>query len=350
MASRLLAFGKRSLKTSVAPFSPLLNAGRRLRGRHQGAGQVLILGYHRIVADLAQAERESISGLITSVETFRRHLQLVREGYEVLTLDEAAVVLRGERQVGRAAAVITFDDGYRDVYDQAWPVLRELDLPATVFLPTAYIDGPRLLEHDRIYWLIFQARARGLSLQAPLAQAGFSSERVAALCSEPDAERLADQLIYLPSVMRERALRKLETALGHRLGPYPSGYELLRWEMIKEMAGAGITFAAHTDRHLALTFEAESAVERELVNCKRALEARLNRPVRHFAYPNGLYNDAIKAQLAHAGFEAAVTTDRRLNHCGDDLLSLGRTCLSEESTRGVTGKYSHAVARLRLAA
>ena len=266
----------------------------------------------------------------------------------MLTLEQALKVLRGEWKVGRAAAVITFDDGYRDVYEHAWPVLKRMGLPATVFVPTAFIGGTRLLDHDRLYWMIHTAHERGIDLHAPLEEAGLSPERAAWLCKSRQALRVLEALNYQPVAVREPILQSLAAALGEV--QYPAHYQPMTWEMVREMADAGIGFGAHSDRHLILTLESEIAVEREIRRSKRVLEEHLNRPVQHFAYPNGYYNNAIKAMVARAGFVSAVTTERRLAEQGDDLLALGRISLCEESTRGITGKYSAAIARLRLAA
>jgi peptidoglycan/xylan/chitin deacetylase (PgdA/CDA1 family) len=343
MSSSVAKFGRRAIKSAAAPFAQLF---QRLES---DAGQVTILGYHRVVADIAQAERDSIFGLLTSTETFRRHLELVREQYEVLSLEEAVRVLRGERRAARPVAAITFDDGYRDNYEQAFPVLQRLGLPATIFVPTSYIGTARLLDHDRIYWLAQAARVCRLELAVPLRKAGLAPEKIAALNSKLHPLALAEGLVYLPFDLRERVLGCLEEAVGECAGSYPAGLALLEWEMVAEMAEAGISFGSHSDQHAVLTLEAEPEVERDLVNSKRLLEARLGRPVRHFAYPNGCYSGAIKRLMARAGFEVAVTTERRINRRGDDLLALGRICLCEESTRGLTGRYSRAVARLRLA-
>ncbi len=308
----------------------------------------MILGYHRVVADAAQAERDAIYGLVTSAETFERHLELVREEYDVLPLDEAIKVLRGERKATRPVAAITFDDGYRDLYDEALPVLKRLGMPATVFVPTAYMGTTKLLDHDRIYWLALKASEREIDLAAPLTRAGLAPEKVSAICADPRPLSLAEHIVYLPSEIRERIMGQVEETLGGSLGR-PAGADLLTWEMIAEMTEAGISFGSHTDRHPVLTLEAEDEIERELLSSKRALEEHLNQPVRHFAYPNGRSSAAIKRLLQRIGFDVAVTTERRINHGGDDLLALGRVCLCEESTRGMLGKYSSSVARLRLA-
>jgi peptidoglycan/xylan/chitin deacetylase (PgdA/CDA1 family) len=122
------------------------------------------------------------------------------------------------------------------------------------------------------------------------------------------------------------------------------------WEMVRAMAAEGITFGGHSERHVILTLESEVAAEGEIRRSKRVLEEQLNRPARHFAYPNGYHNEAVRQMIARAGFASATTTERVLVKRGADALTLGRFSLCEESTRGITGKFSPAVARLRLAA
>ncbi|HZS03664.1 MAG TPA: polysaccharide deacetylase family protein [Blastocatellia bacterium] len=346
MSDRLRKFGRRSIKSAAAPLLRLAQEMKVNFGRNnRSAGGVMILGYHRVVADIDAAEREAIFGLLTSTETFRRHLEIVREQCEVLTLEEALGVLKGEKRVARPAAVITFDDGYRDNYDHALPVLRAMGLPATIFVSTGLIGTKQPLHHDRIYWLVTRARERRFDLGEVFEGCGLRAERIANLVAEKDAFRLVQQIVYLPFIVRERILDRLEAATGDE---YPPGFELLSWEMIAEMEQSGISFGGHSDQHPVLTLEDSDTIEREIRRSKRALEDRLGRRARHFAYPNGRYNAAIKSLVARIGFDAALTTERRIANQGDDLHALARVGLCEESTRGMLGRYSEAVAQMRL--
>jgi peptidoglycan/xylan/chitin deacetylase (PgdA/CDA1 family) len=349
--SQVELLGKRSLKSLVAPLSRGWVETRKKWRREVGQrGQVQILAYHRVVADILQAERNSIYGLVVSAATFARHLEIVQQSYDVVTMDEALAVLRGEQRVARTAALITLDDGYQDVYDHAWPVLQQAGVPAIVYVPTALIGTTQLLDHDRLYWLVRSAHERGLDLREPLEAAGVSPEHAAKLCAARDVVRVTDRLNYQPLAVREPILQSLEAALGLGAADYPPEYQLLNWTMMREMAAGGITFGAHSDRHLILTLESEISAEREIRHSKRVLEEQLNRPIRHFAYPNGYYNEAVREMVKRAGFASATTTERALVKQGDDPFTLGRISLCEESTRGITGKFSEAVARLRLAA
>ncbi len=118
-----LTFGKRAIKLG------LLAPAALARSREPG---LLLLGYHRIGAGM---ERE----MDVSTPTFREQMRYLAEHREVVPLEDG--MLRMGAPLERDLFAITFDDGYGEVYDNAWPVLRELRLPATLFLATGFVEG-----------------------------------------------------------------------------------------------------------------------------------------------------------------------------------------------------------------
>lgn len=312
------------------------------------SGAVNILAYHRVVADIAKAEREAIYGIVVSGETFRKHCELLKETYEIVSLERAAEILKNKTLPEKPLAVITFDDGYLDFYEVAFPILRELNLPATNFLPTDLIGGEQILAHDRIFWLLKSAREKQMSIRGALENAEI--ENAANISESGNAETICDALVHLPHDLREKAIAELENLLGKNSIKYPREYELLNWEQVKEMQNASIDFGFHTANHVVLPLEADANFQKEIFDGKRELEEKLNRKIVSMAYPNGAYDDRVKRAVAAAGFKIAVTTERKINRCDEenDLLALGRISLCEESTRGIKGKYSPRVAALRL--
>ncbi len=335
-------FIKRSIKSAAA----IAKAGLRLCPARPSS--VNIFAYHRVVADIAKAELDAIYGIVISTTTFRRHCELMRPTYDVVSLTEAADFLAGKRNSERPIAAITFDDGYRDFYDEAFPVLHDLGLKATVFLPTAYIGQEKVLAHDRIYWLVKTMLEKSVPVADPLRQSGVFDKTVAMLPKLDHLLKLTDLLVYLPNAQRERVIYEMERKLGEKFEPYPAEYTLLDWNMVGEMAGKGIDFGSHTENHVVLPLEDKSVMQSEIGASKTEIDRQLGKKALAFAYPNGEYSAEIKAMTAAAGYTIAVTTETRLNHPGADLLSLGRTSLCEESTRGLMGSYSSGVAHLRL--
>ena len=337
-------FIKRSVKSAAA------FAGRAA-GFHQAKpDSVNIIAYHRVVADITKAEREAIYGLVVSTTTFRRHCRLLNKFYDVVSLETAAHFLDGEqkRKTSRPLAVITFDDGYLDFYEEAFPILNEFGLSATVFLPTEFIGQSRPLAHDRLYWLVKQASEKSVPVSSALEKAGLSKEFVEKFAGESNILKSTDLLVHLPDEIREKVIFQLEQKLADKFENYPSEYQLLDWETVREMQRKGINFGGHTASHVVLPLEDCSVMEKELVASKNELETQLNEEISSFAYPNGEYNEQIKKLVAQAGYKIAVTTEKRINRPAADLLALGRISLCEESTRGFGGVYSSPVANLRL--
>src|SRR5690606_37416910 len=123
--------------------------------------RVTIVNYHRVVADFTGEVQRSLPGSLISQETFRRHLvEAYAAGYQFATLDEALGVMSGQKTSKKDLFVVTFDDGYRDVYRYAFPVLKAMGIPAMVYVPTGFIGTQRRLNHDRLFHLLGVLRAR----------------------------------------------------------------------------------------------------------------------------------------------------------------------------------------------
>ena len=125
----------------------------RLIGRGGRDTTPLILGYHRVCPDFETSVRSAIPSMLVSADTFERHIDLLARRYTFVTLDEAASRIR-EGRPGPPAAVITFDDGYRDVYEQAFPVLQRKGIPSAVFVVSGVAGTGSLLLHDELYLLL----------------------------------------------------------------------------------------------------------------------------------------------------------------------------------------------------
>src|SRR5687768_2928418 len=262
-------------------------------------GCVNIIAYHRVVKDIAKAEREAIHGIVISTATFRRHCETLRRAFDVVSLETAVQFLDGKRRVVRPMAVITFDDGYADFYEEAFPVLNDLGLPATVFLPTAYIGKDKPLAHDRIFWLLKQVLARPFPLAPVLRRAGVVDLPQRELY-QGNLLTITDQIVYLHDTLREKVIHELEKELSTYPKPYPSEYKLLDWETVREMSRKHIEFGAHTANHVVLPLEDEQTARTEIVDSKTELEQQLARKAVSFAYPNGEHSPLIRQMTADA--------------------------------------------------
>lgn len=309
--------------------------------RAVGGRRVLILSYHRVVGDFAQEAKRSLYTLNIEQKTFRRHLEVLQESHDVVSLDDALSVLDGTRQAARDVAVVTFDDGYRDVYQHAYPVLRDLRIPAVVYVPSGFIGTGRRLGHDRLFAALRRMRERGIGPMA--VGVGNPGERwlIDALEGDASPEVALERLIARhPTPGLFRLADSLDDRLGLASYKPPEGELPMTWEMLREMEGSGIVAGAHTAEHTVLTNQRLDDARREIALCKAAIEKGLKRPVKHFAYCNGYYSAGVAQALKAEGFVSAVTTEDMPNAPGVDPYALKRKVLWEASSAGILGFYS----------
>src|SRR6218665_1986504 len=162
-AMDMRAVVRRAMKSAAAGVLRESGVGRGVASyrRHQSGGRrVLIVSYHRVVEDFFGELQRSIPGLLISQETFRRHLEgLSAAGYKFASLGEALDVMSGAKTAHDDLFVVTFDDGYRDVYRYAYPVLKQMGIPAITYLPSALIGTDFRFNHDRLFHLVHQLQA-----------------------------------------------------------------------------------------------------------------------------------------------------------------------------------------------
>jgi peptidoglycan/xylan/chitin deacetylase (PgdA/CDA1 family) len=314
--------------------------------RRQWHGPVVhILAFHRVVDDLEHLPEGVIRSLCISTKSFERLCRAAARHFEVLSLDAAAAVVSGLRTLRRDGVVITFDDGYRDIYLRAWPILERCGLQATAFVPSGYIDTEQLLEHDRLHALLVHARRRNLnlaSLGGDLSRPLLTEAQALLKSKHPAAPAVAlDRLIAgLPTEL----LMALGDDLEERLGTpcLDEGAYVMSAAELTAIARAGLELGAHTVHHVTLVHEPPERVRRELEEPRHRLEALTGRPCRTFAYCNGLWHPALVQAVRAAGYRVAVTTCDQLNLLGQNPLLLGRKTLGEAHVRGLGGMYSEA--------
>jgi peptidoglycan/xylan/chitin deacetylase (PgdA/CDA1 family) len=277
---------------------------------------VQILTYHRVNDD------HDPFFPATPLHVFEKQMEYLAANFNVCHLDEAVERMR-KRDVPDNTVVITFDDGYRDNYLNAFPVLKRLSVPVTIFLATDAIEYGSVLWHDRVFSAFRETRVPFLkeygrmkneySLLTLGEKLLAQKEVLKFLRSLDEAERLiwVDRLIERLSVDNLKERSDL----------------MLTWEEVRIMHRAGVSFGSHTVTHPILSKIPMEKAREEVERSKQLIEERLGAPVQTFAYPNGTaedFNVATKQMLKEAGYLCAVTTIFGTNKTGQDLFELQR--------------------------
>jgi len=284
-----------------------------------------ILCYHRV----GRGGVPVYSGLPPVV--FEAQMKYLREHYRMVSLDEVLREMSDPR--GRAPAVaITFDDGYADLYEHAFPVLLRYEIPATIFLTVGAIESGEVAWYDRVFVAFQVAPGKKLVLPTNPPQVivlGTPQERLHAAVEFISAMR------RLPASEQRATCAKLESVVS--LPRKSIADRMLTWKQIRQMQTAGVSFGAHTMTHPVVS-RLEEDLDWELGESKRILEDRLQRPVLDFAFPFGKNNecgDAAIACLVRLGFRSAVTSIEGLNRRATNPFALHRVSFCEEHTLAV---------------
>lgn len=333
---------RKALKSAIALAVNRTGARSAIaRARRFAAGgrRVVVLGYHRVTEDFEADRQNAIESCLISRRTFDAHLSFLQEEFELASMSRAVEVLTGQAKADRDLAVITFDDGYRDVLENALPVLQHHRAPATLYLSSGVVETRGYFPHDRLYSLLLEWHGNA----AMRARANtFELERIesASAMMGPQPKSWLYHLIRHHSAAELERLCQALQAIADRPVPPPSSARALSWDDVRALDACGVEIGAHTTSHCVLTHLPGHDVEADLRRSREAIERALGKPVRHFAYCNGYYNETVIAALKRTGYMSAVTTEDRLNRLGDDPFRIGRRVLWEKSAWGTSGQLS----------
>jgi peptidoglycan/xylan/chitin deacetylase (PgdA/CDA1 family) len=260
--------------------------------------------------------------MLVSRSMLVQHLDWIGRRFRFVSLDELGERLELKDGKTDPVAAITFDDGYRDFYDHALPVLQRKGIPAAVFVVTDLVGTKRLQLHDRLYLQLTRRFKAGNGSPTP-----FQATRAL--------------LENLPQADIEKVIRTLETD-----SPIPEDtfrpFYSLTWEMLDEIRRAGVTIGSHTRTHVLMTNESRQRVMEEAAGSRTDLESKLGSGVHHFAYPSGCFDTFAVDAVAAAGYRFAYTTCTH-HHAALPLLTVARTVLWENSSCDAHGQFSGSV-------
>ncbi|HEB73831.1 polysaccharide deacetylase family protein [Candidatus Desulfofervidus auxilii] len=268
-------------------------------------GQVLILMYHRVLSDNETIEPWLQPGMYVKESVFKMHLKFLLSYSQVISFSEFLKRWsENDWDKNGRYSIITFDDGWKDNYIYAFPVLKRYNLPATIFLTTNYIGT------NKWFW----------------------PEKIGYLFWKKENDITAEQIDKIIGVIKRFSEKEIETFIGTLQEEFgislPKKRLLLNWEEIKEMSKYNISFGFHTANHRILTRLSQKEIINE-INPPSTLKETNFVPV--FSYPNGEYNLEVENLLKEMGFEAAVTTKKGWIKPGkDSLFSLKRTGIHQD--------------------
>lgn len=261
-----------------------------------------ILCYHSI--------DNSGSLISTAPSLFTKQIEyLKKHHYRVVSLSELLRVLHAREFVSPKTVVMTFDDGYKNNYTYAFPLLKSCGFSATIFLATEYV-GQKAGWMKRDLEAMFRKNSRLSSGQVDL---NFLNRAL--------VQKRIPYLLTLPQKQLAAAIEKFLV-----LADLP----IFGWKEVQEMSQDGIEFGAHSHSHAFLPELTTADASLEIRRSKEEIEKNLQTPVSSFCYPYGIFNCTVKKLVREAGFLCACSTRFGLNVINDvDLFSLKRIMMGD---------------------
>jgi len=290
--------------------------------------EFIIVLYHKIFDSQKDAERKRLLGGGVFTGTFYRQLRYLKKNFNIVPLDDVIQFVEGRKLIPPNALAITFDDGTKDNFQNALPILKKENVRATFFLNTAnilykdllWIHKRKYIENDRgadalinffnqLYPELKVDKGDWLTLKRNLKYVLDQNDRTAFL-------NKAFELL-LPQLKLEKVAKEI----------------YLTWDEISAMSRSGLTIGGHSRSHPVLSREDKSVVSEEVIGNKLDLEKNIGQKVDFFAYPFGeetSFNNAVISILKEAGYRCAMTNLSGTNNRFSDPFRLKRIRALEE--------------------
>lgn len=297
--------------------------------KHCLNNKAFVLMYHRILKLTNLQGVNYQPGMYVSTDSFSKQIAFLKDRFEVVFLEDIVErIINGENVDGLCA--ITFDDGWRDNFTDAFPVLKASCVPATIFLATDYVGTGRIFWPEELcYYFDRNMVDKPAFDNAPPSYIRFSEE--ISCFHKCMRETFFDRSI---EILKAYSPSDREEILGYFRGMLkadPMPRQMLNWDEVREMLSSGLVrFGAHTVNHEILDQVPLENARDEISKSRGDIEQILGCKVSTFAYPNGNYNESIRDFLAESGFKAAVTTRKGFLARGAPLMEVPRIAMHED--------------------
>jgi peptidoglycan/xylan/chitin deacetylase (PgdA/CDA1 family) len=294
---------------SVAAKSSAFNRFVKLLENMDGQqpGFLRVLTYHRVDEPTRRPWLDP--GLISaSPKDFDEQMAYLATFYQMVTISDvlAALKSRNTKDLPPRAVLVTFDDGYCDFEEHAWPILRRHKAPVTLFVPTVYPDHPeQTFWWDDLYHAL-QSTNRKEDLKTRIGTFSLSNT----VSRNQAYQRLKN---YLKTLKHAEAI-SIVRELCNELGVQPVANCIMSWDSLRKLSRQGLTLGAHTRTHPLLNRVSLDDARREVVGCLEDLKHQIGFALPIFAYPSGEFSNDVVSMLEREGFSLAFTTKRGINN------------------------------------
>ena len=284
-----------------------LNAlSRRLYGR-----SIAVLCYHGVVEGDRGADR-ALYGNTVNIREFESHLDYLVKRFAPISGAHFIAALTEGKSLPRNPVVVTFDDGYRNNFTHAAPILLRKGVPAVFHLTTGYVGSQAILWPDEILLRVLDWPESTLNAPA-------GSFRLPGPADWSERFRVAKDISQACKRVPAESRDEFLTSLRSKTPPIPSRYDseahdFMNWTEARRLAEQGFELGSHTVSHPILTGLTAGMLAAELRESRATIERQTGSSCTLIAYPNGSrddYSDAVIRETEKAGYRVAFSVEDR---------------------------------------
>ena len=307
-------------------------------------GRLSIATFHRV---LPEAERQTypFPGLAVTPEELDVFLSYLKQHFDCGTLASQHERFLSDEVTSRPFLAVTFDDGQYDNFCNARPVLAQHQIKASFFIPVVAVERQELLWHDRLGFAMLTLKKQGVAGQERLI-----GVLEAACMPTSDPYNLVGRVVHaskgLALQARLHLVASVEEAAG--TGLHPDYARLMTFDEIALLADEGHEIGSHSMTHCMMPECDDQALDYEVAESRRILQARLGQAIESFCYPNGNSDARTAFAVAKAGYRRGITTAWGSNERDADPFRLRRYDMVAKHVQDAGGKFVPALLAFRM--
>jgi len=275
---------------------------------------LLILMYHRILPKSDPSYSTEQPGMLVTPDSLDLHLDTLKKYFKPIHLHEWLTRKANNLPLPKKSVAITFDDGWADNYEYAFPLLKKHNIPATIFLVSNLIDTSKTFWPERLVSTITAIAKIDIDLFKLEACSWLHDLDVQYKFSASPTTSELDEIINKAKRYSDNEIDKLIDELTQQIN-IPTKVEILNWQQIKEMQSSLLVeFGSHTKNHTRMLSELSTNVmEDELIGSQSSLSTSLQSEIPLFCYPNGDMTEKAEKIVSKNYFGACTTKSGWVN-------------------------------------
>lgn len=299
------------------------------------SNKCIVLTYHRILPIEMISESFSNSGIIVQPDTFKRHLKFLQKHFKIEEIDEFYNSISQCKSTYNPPCLITFDDGWIDNYLYAFPILKNMNVTATIFLPTAYIQKNDLFWQEKLCHLLYRfIKKHSHEADYLLSNYGIKSINTSSSSLKNEIQQFVNELKSKPYKYVYDLIQSINNILeSTKEEPHIDYY--MNWDQIREMSKFNICFESHAHSHKILTRLENDDVKDELLKSAEIIGRELDKVIRYIAYPNGDSNTDVQKIAHNSGYLLGFGTEPGLVSNNTNFYNIKRINIHEKKSRNI---------------